>query len=64
MQWVHVLYKFHDLLIEHMEDLTYKLCRENDKNWNVSLEDLLKVKEPVEIACGCPSLMIGETVVW
>lgn len=59
---VQVLYKFHSILEEHMDELTYMLCRENGKNWNESRGDLLKVKEPVEVACGAPSLMMGESL--
>ena len=57
---VEVLYKFRDLLITHMDELTYMVCRENGKNWDEAKGDVLKVKEPVEVACGAPSLMMGE----
>lgn len=59
---VQVLFKFRSLLEEHMDELTYMLCRENGKNWEESQGDLLKVKEPVEIACSAPSLMMGESL--
>jgi malonate-semialdehyde dehydrogenase (acetylating)/methylmalonate-semialdehyde dehydrogenase len=59
---VQVLYKFRDLLEANMDELTYMLCRENGKNWNEARGDLLKVKEPVEVACGAPSLMMGESM--
>jgi malonate-semialdehyde dehydrogenase (acetylating)/methylmalonate-semialdehyde dehydrogenase len=59
---VEVLYRFRDLLAEHMDELTRMLCRENGKNWEESRGDLLKVKEPVEVACGAPSLMMGEVL--
>ncbi len=59
---VEVLYKFRDLLVEHLDELTYLLCRENGKNWDEAKGDLLKVKEPVEVACGAPSLMMGEAL--
>lgn len=59
---VQVLYRFRDLLEEHMDELTYSICRENGKNWAEAAGDLLKVKEPVEVACGAPSLMMGEAV--
>lgn len=58
---VEVLYKFRELLIEHMDELTYMVCRENGKNWDEAKGDILKVKEPVEVACGAPSLMMGES---
>ena len=59
---VEVLYAFRDLLIRHMDELTYMLCRENGKNWDEARGDILKVKEPVEVACGAPSLMMGESL--
>ena len=59
---VEVLYRFRDLLIEHMDELTYMVCRENGKNWDEAQGDVLKVKEPVEVACGAPSLMMGEAL--
>jgi malonate-semialdehyde dehydrogenase (acetylating)/methylmalonate-semialdehyde dehydrogenase len=61
-QRVQVLYRFRDLLARNMDELTYILCRENGKNWDEAQGDLLKVKEPVEVACGCPSLMMGEAL--
>ena len=57
---VEVLYNFRDLLIEHIDELTHMVCRENGKNWDEARGDVLKVKEPVEVACGAPSLMMGE----
>ena len=30
---VEILYRFRDLLMENIVDLTYVLCRENGKNW-------------------------------
>ncbi len=59
---VQVLYNFRDLIIEHMDELTHILCRENGKNWDEAKGDILKVKEPVEVACGAPSLMMGESM--
>ena len=61
-QRVQVLYRFRDLLAQNMDELTYTLCRENGKNWDEAQGDLLKVKEPVEVACGCPSMMMGEAL--
>lgn len=59
---VQVLYKFRDLLDQHMEELV-KLCStEHGKILEESRGDLLKVKEPVELACGTPSLMMGESL--
>ena len=59
---VKVLYNFRSLLLEHMDELTHILCRENGKNWDEAKGDLLKVIEPVEVACGAPSLLMGEAL--
>ncbi|MGE4354512.1 MAG: CoA-acylating methylmalonate-semialdehyde dehydrogenase [Oscillospiraceae bacterium] len=59
---VQVLYKFRDLLIEHNDELTEICAREHGKNWAESAGDIAKVKEPVELACGTPSLMMGESL--
>ena len=59
---VQVLYKFRDLLDEHMDELTEICAREHGKVWDEAKGDILKVKEPVELACGAPSLMMGESL--
>lgn len=57
-----VLFKFRDLVIENMDALTRMVARENGKSWSEAEGDLLKVKEPVELACGAASLMQGESL--
>ncbi len=37
------------------------LCQENGKVWDEAKGDVLKAKEAVELACGAPSLMMGES---
>lgn len=59
---VEVLYRFRELLMRDMDELTYILCREHGKNWDEARGDLLKVKEPVEVALGAPSLLMGESL--
>ncbi len=59
---VEVLYRFRELLMRDLDELTELLCREHGKNWNEARGDLLKVKEPVEVALGAPSLMMGESL--
>ena len=59
---VQVLYKFRDLLVEHYDELTELCAREHGKNWAESAGDIAKVKEPVELACGAPSFMMGESL--
>lgn len=57
-----VLYNFRNLLEEHMDELTDLVAREHGKVWAEAKGDILKVKEPVEFACGAPSLMLGESL--
>jgi len=62
MKRVQILYKLRDLLIEHLDELTYLVARENGKSWGDARGDVLKAKEATEVACSAPSLMMGETV--
>lgn len=62
MKRVQVLYKFRDLIVEHMDELTYICAKEHGKNWAESAGDIAKVKEPLEVACGMPSLMLGQSI--
>jgi malonate-semialdehyde dehydrogenase (acetylating)/methylmalonate-semialdehyde dehydrogenase len=62
MKRVQVLYRFRDLLESHMDELTRLVATENGKVWDEARGDILKVKEPVELACGTPSLMMGESL--
>ena len=59
---VQVLFRFRELLLDHMDELTYIVARENGKVWEEARGDLLKVKEPLELACGAPTLMMGESL--
>ncbi|GHU17432.1 methylmalonate semialdehyde dehydrogenase [acylating] 2 [Spirochaetia bacterium] len=57
-----VLFKFRELVIQHMDELTRLVARENGKVWSEAEGDILKVKEPVELACGAATLMQGESL--
>jgi malonate-semialdehyde dehydrogenase (acetylating)/methylmalonate-semialdehyde dehydrogenase len=57
-----VLFKFRELVIKHMDELTRMVARENGKVWSEAEGDILKVKEPVELACGAATLMQGESL--
>lgn len=59
---VQILYKFRDLVVKHMDELTYLVAQENGKVWDEAQGDVLKVKEITEHACGIPSLMMGESL--
>jgi malonate-semialdehyde dehydrogenase (acetylating)/methylmalonate-semialdehyde dehydrogenase len=62
MKRAQVLYRFRDLLETHMDELTRLVATENGKVWEEARGDILKVKEPVELACGIPALMMGESL--
>ncbi len=59
---VQILYKFRELLEENMDELTELVAREHGKVWAEAKGDILKVKEPLELACGAPSLIMGESL--
>ena len=59
---VQILFKFRDLLEQHVDELTYLVCQENGKVWDEAKGDVLKAKEIAEFACGIPSLMMGESL--
>ena len=59
---VQILYKVRDLLIEHMDELTELVARENGKSWADAKGDVLKAKEGTEQAISAPSLMMGESL--
>jgi malonate-semialdehyde dehydrogenase (acetylating)/methylmalonate-semialdehyde dehydrogenase len=59
---VQVLYNFRDLIDEHLDELTRLVATENGKVWDEALGDVLKAREVVEMACGVPTLMMGESM--
>lgn len=59
---VQVLYRFRDLIDRHLDELTLSVCTENGKVWDEAQGDVLKAREAVELACGIPSLMMGESM--
>ncbi len=59
---VQILYKLRDLIIEHMDELTYLVALENGKAWSEAQGDVLKAKEGTEQAISAPSLMMGESL--
>jgi malonate-semialdehyde dehydrogenase (acetylating)/methylmalonate-semialdehyde dehydrogenase len=59
---VQILFKFRDLIDQHLDELTYLVCQENGKVWDEAKGDVLKAREITEHACGIPSLMMGESL--
>ena len=62
MKRVQVVFRFRELLEKHMDELTEICAREHGKVWSEAKGDILKVKEPVELACSAPSLLMGESM--
>jgi malonate-semialdehyde dehydrogenase (acetylating)/methylmalonate-semialdehyde dehydrogenase len=62
MKRVQVLYKFKQLLEEHLDELTMSVARENGKVWGEAKGDVLKAIEVVELACGAPTLLLGQSL--
>jgi malonate-semialdehyde dehydrogenase (acetylating)/methylmalonate-semialdehyde dehydrogenase len=59
---VQVLYRFKALLEKHAGDLAATLTRENGKTAEDSLLEVRRAVQMVEVACGMPSLMMGDSL--
>ncbi len=59
---VEILYKFRQLLEQNFDELVKILCTEHGKTLAEGAGDILKVKEPVELAISAPVLMMGESM--
>lgn len=59
---VQILYKLRELLIEHMDELTMMVARENGKAWSEAQGDVLKAKEGTEQAISATSNLMGESM--
>ena len=59
---VRVLYKLRQLIEENLDELTRMVATENGKSWDDAKGDVLKASEATEVACGMPSLMMGESL--
>ncbi len=59
---VQILYRVRELMIEHMDELTELVARENGKTWQEAKGDVLKAKEGTEQAIAAPSLLQGESL--
>jgi len=62
MKRVQVLYRFKQLIEENLDELTHSVAQENGKVWEEAKGDVLKAIEVVELACGAPSLMRGQSL--
>ncbi|BCU80801.1 methylmalonate semialdehyde dehydrogenase [acylating] 2 [Polycladomyces abyssicola] len=57
-----ILFKYHQLLIEHKEELARLITEENGKSYNEALGEVQRGIECVEFAAGAPTLMMGSTL--
>jgi malonate-semialdehyde dehydrogenase (acetylating)/methylmalonate-semialdehyde dehydrogenase len=62
MKRVQVLFKFRELIEANMTELTRMVATEHGKVWDEAYGDVLKAREVVEVACGVPSLAVGESL--
>lgn len=54
------MFKLRNLIVEHFDELTMLVARENGKCWSEAAGDVQKAQEMTEFACGIPTLMMGE----
>jgi malonate-semialdehyde dehydrogenase (acetylating)/methylmalonate-semialdehyde dehydrogenase len=59
---VQPLYRFKNLLEKHLVELATTLSRENGKTLDDSKAEVRRAIQMVEVACGMPSLMMGEAL--
>ena len=55
-----LMFRFRELLVEHAEELTWLICKENGKTFDEAKGDLARGMETVEFACGIAHLSKGE----
>ncbi len=59
---VQVLYRFKALLDKHADDIAAILTRENGKTTDDAKAEVRRMIQMVEVACGMPSLMMGDSL--
>jgi malonate-semialdehyde dehydrogenase (acetylating)/methylmalonate-semialdehyde dehydrogenase len=59
---VQVLYRFKALLDKHADELAAILTRENGKTRDDARAEVRRMIQMVEVACGMPSLMMGDSL--
>jgi len=59
---VQVLYRFKTLLDKHADDIAAALTRENGKTADDAKAEVRRLIQMVEVACGMPSLMMGDSL--
>ena len=59
---VQVLYRYKTLLEQHAADIAHTLTRENGKTIDDAKAEVRRMIQMVEVACGMPSLMMGDSL--
>ena len=54
-----MMFKWRDVLVKHLDELTFLCSQELGKNLNEAKGDVLKAIEPTELACALPSISQG-----
>src|SRR5438045_1712810 len=57
-----VMYRFKQVLEDHFEELSKLVTRENGKTLAEAKGEVRRGIEVVEVACGAPSLLMGQTL--
>lgn len=57
-----LMFNLRALILQHMDELTMLVARENGKAWSEAAGDVGKALEMTELACSAPSLLMGESL--
>lgn len=57
-----LFFRLRELVLEHLSELSLLLATENGKNITEAEGDVLKAVEMIEIACGIPTQLMGESL--
>lgn len=60
---VQMMFRWRDVLVDHLDELTLLCAKEHGKNLNESRGDILKAIEPTELACSLPYAIQGSNAV-
>lgn len=56
------LFRLRELIVEHFDELTMSVARENGKVWNEAAGDVKKAQEMTELATSIPVQMMGDSL--
>ena len=57
-----MMFKWRNILVEHLDELTYLCAKELGKNLSEARGDVLKAIEPTELACATPFVSQGSAI--